>query len=178
MKTENQIWKDMMAVVQTGLTYFDISDFEIRQSNQPSKVTIDTPTIWIERVSSKRYGVQSTIPIMVDGQLVEQSSYYQEIIFQITALKKRLVSDDEDSQTAGDVLNLLTTFFNGSVGVRAMAEKSLSSIWITSVNEPAEIMDSELFEKTPSFDITVICKQTETKPINHVEAYEAEVVPV
>lgn len=175
MKNENQIWQDVVVAVKAGLEYNEITDFEVRQSSQPSKVTINSPTLWIERVSSKRYGCQSRLPEKVGSALVEKIIYYQEVIYQISALKKRNPTDTVSTQTAGDVLNMLVTYFNGSSGIAKLKEKGFNCLRITEVREPANTMDSDLYEKTPSFDITLTHVQEDTKVIPKVDAFELTV---
>jgi len=178
MKNENQIWQDMVAAVNAGLADNSVTGFEVRQSSQPIKVTIGQPTIWIERVSSKRYGAQITRPIISGGLLFEQSVYYQEIIFQVSAIKKRLPANTVSTQTAGDVLNILVTYFNGPEGIATLAGKSFSALLISEVREPVATLDSDLYEKTPSFDITVIHKQTQNKTVHHADTTTETVIGI
>jgi hypothetical protein len=175
MKNENQIWQDVVDSVKAGLEYNEITDFEVRQSSQPSKATINSPTLWVERVSSKRYGCQSRLPVRVGSALVEKIIYYQEAVYQITAMKKRLPTDTVNTQTAGDVLNLLTTYFSSSSGIEKLNEKGFNCLRITEVREPSNIMDSDLYEKTPSFDITLTHIQEDTKVIQKVDEFTATV---
>lgn len=176
MKNENTILDEIAKVVEAGLEYNELTGFDVIASHQPSKATIIKPTLWVERVSSKRYGCQSRLPVKQGSALVEQETYYQDIIFQITALKKRhLETDDKDTTTASDVLNWLASYFNGAAGRAKLNENGYSCIRVTEVREPAFTSDSDLYEKTPSFDITINHVQTDSRSIPHVDEFEPEI---
>lgn len=175
MKNENTIMTDMVAVINDGLQYSEITGYIVIQGNQPNKATITQPTIWIDRISSKRYGVQSKLPVVVGDNLVERSLYYQEVIFQITALKTRNDETDTNStMTSGDALNFLATYFNARAGIDKLAENGYSSIRVSEVREPFFTSDSDLFERTPSFDLTLTHVQVDDRIIQKVDDFTLE----
>ena len=142
MKNENSILADVITAVKAGLEYNELTGFDVIASHQPSKATIISPTLWVERVSSKRYGCQSRLPVKQDSALVEQETYYQDIIFQITALKKRHPQTDTIvTVTASDVLNWLVSYFNSAAGRAKLNENGYSCIRVTEVREPAFTSD-------------------------------------
>lgn len=170
-KTEYKIWKDLVAAVKDGLAYNEITGWDVFQANQPSKSTLNKPTIWIERVSSKRYGWQSATPTMTLSGLNEKQIYYQEVIYQITAMKKRSLTMDETTETSGDVLNHLATYFVSRAGTDKLSENDYSCLRVTEVREPPFTTDSDLYEKTPSFDLTICHQQVEDRPVHHVDGF-------
>jgi len=174
LKTENQIWADIIAAVNAGLVAQSVSGFSVQQGAQPSKSTISGPTIWAERVSSKRWGAQSRLPETIDGVLKEHGVYYQEIMIQITARKSRdPQTDTVTTQTSGDAANLLATYFNGTQGINKLSELGFNCIKVTDVRELAPMSDSDLYEKTPSFDLTLTHVQADIRTIQKVDGLEA-----
>ena len=168
MKNENQIWSDIRETVLAGLTANAITGFDVISANQPSKATIEQPTIWIDRVSARRYGWQGTDEREDVDNLYLDNTYYEEIMFQITALKKRNTATDTVlTMTSGDVLHLLTTYFNGSGGIGKLETLDFSCLKVGEVRESTFISNSDLYEKTPSFDIT----------LTHMQTVEAEETP-
>jgi hypothetical protein len=170
VKTENQIWKDIIDSVNAGLVAFSVTGWTVQQSGQPSKTTLNAPTIWIDKVSDKRYGSQSRRPIYANSVLKEKKTAYHETVFQITGRKIRNPKTDTTStQTSTDVLNLLVDYFNGQEGIDQIATVGMGSIRVTEVRTPSSISDSGLFERDPSFDITVSYAQESERTLNHVE---------
>lgn len=175
MRNENTILTDMVAVIRDGLQYSEITGYDVRQGNQPNKATIKQPTVWIDRVSSKRYGIQSKIPVVVGANLVERSLYYQEMMFQITALKTRNAETDTNAtMTSGDALNYLATYFNARAGIDKLAENGYASIRVSEVREPFFTSDSDLYERTPSFDLTLTHVQVDDRIIQKVDDFALE----
>ncbi len=173
MKTENQIWQDVADAVKAGLQYYEVTGFTVRQSVQPSKLTVIEPTIWIDRVSGKRYGAQSQIPIVIEGVPFTQEVYYQEVMLQITAMKKRNPETNTTATiTAADCLNYVVTYLNGVAGTAKLKELGYGNIRVSEVREPSFTSHSDLYEKTPSFDLTLVHVQTEARPVNVVDAFE------
>lgn len=169
MKNENTIWSNVIDAVEAGLAENSIADFEVIQSGQPSKSTIPggtaSPTIWIDKVSSKRYGKQSRTPSVEDDVLIENKSSYQEIMFQVTGRKSRLPADTISTQTSTDVLNLLVDYFNGQEGIDKLKTFEMSCINVTEVRTPVGMSDSDLYSKDPSFDLTITLIQSNTRTL-------------
>ena len=170
MKNENTIWSNIIASVNAGLALNSVTDFVVKQSGQPSKTTIDTPTIWVDRISDKRHGYQSRRPVYANSVLSEIKTAFHEIIFQITARKLRHpATDTASTQTSSDVLNLLIDYFNGAEGMDQLASVDMGCIRVTSLRTPASMSDSDLYERDPSFDITISFAQETTRTLSAIE---------
>lgn len=178
MKNENTIWANIIDAVNSGLVENGVTGFEVQQGSQPSKVSIDSPTIWIDRISSKRYGKQSRTPDIESDVLIERKSSYQEIMFQLTGRKIRSLSDDVNTQTATDALNLLVNYFNGQEGIDKLSTLDMNCLHVTDVRTPSSISDSDLYERDPSFDITITLIQSSTRALPAVDNATFEIEKV
>jgi hypothetical protein len=168
----------VIEAVNAGLTENNVSGFSVQQGSQPSKASISSPTIWIDRISSKRYGKQSRIPSVVSNEIIETKTYYQEIIFQVTGRKIRSTSDDANTQTSTDVLGLLVSYFNGQEGIDKLVSLDMNCINITDVRTPTSMSDSQLYEKDPSFDLTITLIQSDVRALPAVDVVTATIEQV
>lgn len=179
MKTENQIWADIIAGVKAGIAEKSIIGFGVQKGYQPSKSSISDPTIWIERVTSGRYGSQARRPEVVDESLIENEEYYEEIMIQITARKFRNpATDTVSTQTSGDAMNLLASYFNSQPGIDQLLSLNFNCIKVTDVREPSSISDSDIYEKTPSFDLTLTHVQADIRAVPNVDEGELSVTSI
>ena len=89
IKTENQIWTDLKGLIMRGLERFNVEGWQIRQLQQPLKITTLQPTIFMAKLNSPRIGWQYSKNTVSAFDVVHTEIYKQEIRFQISALKKR-----------------------------------------------------------------------------------------
>lgn len=173
VRTENQIWKDVFDLLNGIKCRKCFADWTIRQGNQPTVENLISKSIYITRIASRRYGWQAHKSKWDSAQqkMIHTEEYFQEILFQISAFKKR-TPDDTTELTAGDVLNSFITFLQSIDGVKAMREKGFQTYRIMELREPAAVMDNDLYEKLPSFDISLVLVQNEECEIGHTAQYQ------
>lgn len=173
VKTENQIWTSVFTLLNGILTAKQITGWTIRQGNQPTVENLKDHSIYITRIASRRYGWQAHRSKWdeVSQKMIHTEEYFQEILFQISAFKKRNPSDITEL-TAGDILNTFITFLQSIDGVKAMREKGFQTFRIQELREPAAVMDNDLYEKLPSFDISLVLVQNEECEIGHTAQYQ------
>lgn len=173
VKTENQIWEYVFTLLNGVLTAKNITGWAIRQGNQPTIENLKDQSIYITRIASRRYGWQAHRNKWDSAQqkMIHTEEYFQEILFQISAFKKRNPSNTTEL-TAGDILNTFITFLQSIDGVKAMREKGFQTFRIQELREPAAVMDNDLYEKLPSFDISLVLVQNEVSEIGHTAQYQ------
>ncbi len=172
VKTENQIAQSLIGFINNFLTNKNIDGWVVRQGNQPTMTGFVDKSIYVTRISSRRNGWQAHRDKWNEdlGQMVHSEEYIQEVLFQISAFKKRNPSDINEL-TSGDILNSLMTFLQGSAGIKAFRDIGFQTYRLTELREPVLVDDSELYEKIPSFDIYVILLQNEEDDIGYTDKY-------
>lgn len=173
VKTENQIWADIFTILNNILTVKKITGWTIRQGNQPTVENMQDSSIYITRLASRRYGWQAHRNKwnQTANKMIHSEEYFQEILLQVSAFKKRNPSDTNEL-TSGDVLNSFITFLQSIDGVKAMQEKGFQTYRIQELREPAAVMDNDLYEKLPSFDFSIVLLQNDDGEIGHTAQYD------
>jgi len=174
VRTENMIWKavfDLLNDIKNQKCC--LGDWTIRQGSQPLVENMQDKSIYITRIASRRYGWQAHRDRWDEAtqKMIHTEEYFQEILFQVSAFKKR-TPEDITELTAGDVLNSFITFLQSIDGVKAMREKGFQTYRIQELREPAAVMDNDLYEKLPSFDISLVLVQNERSEIGHTAQYQ------
>lgn len=172
IKTENMQWQDIIALIKNILQTKGFADWNIRRSNQPTMVGLIDKTIYITRVSSRRYGWQAHRDKWSEalGKMIHKEEYIEEVMYQISAFHKRDIININDI-TSSDVLNRLITYLQGLEGIKALRYNNYEIYRITDLREPPFNDDSDNYEKMPSFDITLILRQTETNDEIYTNEY-------
>lgn len=172
VKTENQIWQSVFSLLNGVLTKKGLTDWTIRQGSQPTVEGLRDKSIYITRISSRRYGWQAHRNKWSDsaGQMVHSEEYFQEVLFQISAFHKRDISNIDDL-TSGDILNTFITYLQSIAGVEAMRAQGFQTYRIQELREPPIVDDSEVYEKLPSFDISLVIVQNDECDIGHTDRY-------
>lgn len=176
MKTENEIWKDLIALINTALEECEITGWTVRQANQQFKVAPNRPVISISRVSSNRYGFQGRRDKVVNNLPEHEEIYYQQLRFQITFLKKRVT--DPTELTSSDVANELATWLMSVKGLKETRALGFMPLRVTDIREPAFVDDSDDFEKSPNFDFLLYLRQNKVSKENAVDAWNCDLIGV
>ena len=92
------------------------------------------------------------------------------MLFQVSAFAKRNPSDITEL-TSGDILNTFITFLQSIDGVKSMHALGFQSFRIVELREPPVIDDSEIYEKLPSFDISIVLVQNDECDIGYTNKY-------
>lgn len=164
IKTENQIWTDLKGLIMRGLERFNVEGWQIRQLQQPLKITTLQPTIFMAKLNSPRIGWQYSKNTVSAFDVVHTEIYKQEIRFQISALKKRNPADIHDF-TSSDVLNTLITWFMSKEGLAAILALGYNTFRVSKLEEPFFIDDSDTYERNPYFEFSLIINQSYTGDI-------------
>ena len=103
--------------------------------------------------------------------MVHSEHYFQEVMFQVSAFAKRNPMDITEL-TSGDILNSLITFLQSIDGVKSMHALGIQTYRIPELREPAIVDDSDIYEKLPSFDISIVFVQNDECDIGFTDKYE------
>ena len=164
IKTENQIWADLRKLITLGLAKFGIEGWQIRQLQQPVKITTLQPTVFMAKLNAPRIGCQYSKKEVVDGSLMRTEKFIQEIRFQISALKKRIPAVVDDF-TSSDALNALISWFMSRDGLSAIRALGYNTYRVGRLEEPFFIDDSDTYERNPYFEFSLIVNQSYSEEI-------------
>ena len=175
VKTENQIWASVFTLLNGILTKKNITGWTIRQGNQPAVEGLRNKSIYITRIASRRYGWQAHRNKFNEstGKMIHSEEYFQEVLFQISAFAKRNPADITEI-TSGDILNTFITFLQSIDGVEAMHQLGFQTFRIAELREPPIVDDSEIYEKLPSFDISIVLLQNDECDIGYTSKYNVK----
>lgn len=165
IKTENQQWQDIITIIKYILTKKQIS-WQVKQLQQPENIGFTTGCVYVSRIDTNRLGWQEHKDKFVNGNMIHTEAYFEQIQYQISAFKKRNPSDITEI-TSSDVLNAIITFFMSSAGVQYIRSLGYESFRVSQLRQPTIVTDSENYEKNPSFDITLVLRQTEDEKENY-----------
>jgi len=164
-KGENQIWKDILSFLQTKISELGFSDWRVVQFQQPTMQELESKTVYVSWIGSRRIGWQKHTQILVNNAMKQYEGYVEEIRFQVSAYKQRSLNDDTATPTSSDLINRLTTFLQSQAGVKALRAIGYSTPRIVDVRQNPITTDSDLYEKMPSVDISVFLVQNEIADI-------------
>lgn len=177
IKTENQIWADLKSLITQGLAKFGLEGWQIRQLQQPVKITTLQPTVFMAKLNSPRIGWQYNKNVATASEVIHTEVYKQEIRFQISALKKRHPADIEEF-TSSDALNALITWFMSREGLASIRALGYSTFRISRLEEPFFIDDSDTYERNPYFEFSLVLNQSYTGPIPGTNKFTPKITGV
>lgn len=162
MKTELNIFTDIIAVIREGLYVLGYADWDVRQGVQPFVSSIKKPTLVITMLSSPHYGWQHSSDEIGD-KIIHKEKLYQEFNFSLQAIQK----------TGGvnqslNVINAIALFLNSDQGVNALQIRGYGIDRIREIRTGFVSNDSDVYERVPSFDFTVNTLQTLTSDVPEI----------
>lgn len=169
-KGENQIYADIVSVLNTAISEMNITGWGVTQRNQPTPQTLQNGKIFFDFISTKRLGWQRHYDKYVDGEIVHIEEWQDEVLFQLSAFKKREVTDTTATLTSGDVIKRLAQYLQGLRGVELLKSKGYGVLRITDIRSQPFKDDSDLYEKMPSVDISFVLVQNVETDENSVGA--------
>lgn len=176
---DNELIKELIAVLKTGLTANGLGNVSVKQSSQPTNQGADSgPTIYLEKIGDKRYGflrrsdrwVFDADPPYFEHK--EEQTY--ETSFQISALS---IQDPQNvtQKTASDIVNIAAAVLQSDTARDTLQSKGIQMLRVQDVRNPYFVDDKGRFEAVPSFDFTLIHEQVIISTTPAVVIYEADV---
>lgn len=172
IKTENQIYADIVGFVNNFLSALDISDWQVLQLKQPVKLTEIKPTVYVTCTLRRRRGWQYREYKIIDAELKNTQYFIKEIDVQISALRRRELSDSVDTVGSSDVLEYLKTYIlNPEKGLKDLKALGYRIYQPSEIQSPDFSDDSDNFEFMPFFTVTFILNQSLSSPQTSIDEY-------
>lgn len=169
-KGENQIYADIVEILTTALSEMNIVGWGVTQRNQPTPQGLQNGKIFFDFITTKRLGWQRHYDVEKFTGMVHIEEWQDEVLFQLSAFKKRSVSDTTATLTSGDVVKRLAQYLQGLRGVELLKSKGYGVLRITEIRSQPFKDDSDLYEKMPSVDISFVLVQNVETEENSVGA--------
>lgn len=179
MRGEYEILALLRSCVLEGLKVFGIEQgVDVRRFAQ-ANFNHGDKLVLINLVKTNRVGWQYVKYGMLSTEkdLNRTDKWIEEQVYQISCIKRMLKSDDETTITAEDISTSLITWFNRR-GLDWLRDHGLSSYPIDPNSIKVYNDDSDLYQRRPVFNITIIVNKSfktaqdstdilgdETKPI-------------
>lgn len=169
-KTENDIWTDVIALLNEALTAKSITGMTVMRSFQPTDVT-GKNLVLINKISSKRYGWRGRHNKVVNQVMTHIEKYFQEMRFQISILKMINLADITET-TASDIANMLIDYLLSDKGLQSLRSKGYMPIRVVDVRNPSFINQTDNYQFNPNFDLICTIQQEIVENQNVVDGYD------
>lgn len=171
---DNELYKEIAAVLNAGLTANDISGVTIAQDYQPTNQgVISGRAFYLNKVpGDRRFGFpyRANVWDQDEGVMVNTFVQQYESTFQLTA--QSIQDPSALSLTASDLANYAATFLQTDYAVQYFLSKGIGILRITEVRNPSFINDKNHFEQSPNFDFTLTHEQVIISSSPVVEKFE------
>lgn len=170
MRSEKTIYTTIITCVNTILKKVGFSDFVARQGGQSNLTTYNnTPSVFVSLIGAPNFGWQHENYSIENGVLKHDEVFYQEFLFQCTALKKKSKNDEH---TAFDCINHLITGIRSDAGLKVFRDNGFGVLNIPEIRPDFWTSDSDIYERSPNFDLKVSCKQVLRTPTEELKGYD------
>lgn len=176
IKTENQIWKFLIAKFNTVLSNNGYSNWAVLRDYQPSIQGLKDKGIYIHRIEKRRIGTQGSV-LEYDnlGDCYDADHWYEEILFRVSAFCKRNPETETyETITSEDVLDTLLAYINSASKVSEWKTEGYEVIKATNMRLLDFETDSGLQEKLPQFDFLLCIEQKVLKKIAKIDTINLE----
>lgn len=172
---ENEIAKNIIDTVNGFLSAGGFGNWRISQAYQPNLQGLEDQKILLHRIHSRAYGWQGkkdTYNKETD-ELEHTEIQRTEVIYQFTFFKRRRpLQDGAATLTAADMAEMLRMFLMSEKGIGELAAFNYGVLRISEIREAVHDTDSQLYEKFPSFDMTIVFERSITTPAASITSYE------
>lgn len=180
IKTDNQIWAFLIgkitAFIQDKITSGDTRfvDWIVTRTYQPTIQGLRAKTIYINKISDRRIGVQGSIDTQdEDGNWQTADTWFEEKLIQISGfLPRNTETETKDTATSGDIIREIMAYINSASKVQEWKSDGYEVIRSTDMRDIDYVTDSGLNEKFPQFDFLLCVEQISLKKIEKVDTIE------
>jgi len=172
IKTENQIYADLISLVNSALKNFDINGWKVCQLFQPSKFTETEPFVYVSIARTSRRGAQYSKEKIEDGKLVHTELFREEIYVNIGAFKRSCAGNNADTLGANDILKRILSWVISPDGIACIMQLGYAIYNPSEIKQSNIKTDSENNSSLPSFDITFITEQSWESSIEDISGYK------
>ena len=176
IKSENQIYADIVQLINTALTNLNIKGWQVLQLKQPIKLTNIQPTIYVTYTTTNQRGWQyRSYSTSVSGyQKTEHQK--EELLVQISALRRRTINDSVNTLNSKDILKYLRMYLlDINKGLKDLKNLGYSIYQPSEIQSPDFFDDSDNFEFMPFFNVTFIIEQTLNSPQTVIDDYTLQI---
>lgn len=163
IKTENQIYSDIVKFTNDCLTALDIEGWQVLQLKQPIKLTDIQPTVFVSCTTKSRRGWQGRNYQNTD-EYKRTDKFKQQVLVQFSALRRRELDDTTDTLNSADVLEYLKTYMLNPYSLQDLRKLGYLIYQPSEVQTPDFFDDSNNFEFMPFFNVTFILDQSLISP--------------
>lgn len=178
IKSENQIYSDIIGFINNSLKDLEINGWQVMQLKQPVKLTEIKPTIYVTFTNKNRRGWQQRIYPVVNQELKIKDGFIQEIEVQISALRRRELSDTIDTLNSADVLEYIKTYMLNLYSLQDLRKLGYTIYQPSNIQSPDFFDDSDNFEFMPFFNVTFILNQSLISPQASIDDYTLDIKKV
>jgi len=175
LKTENQVYKDIISFINSALSALEITGWQVMQLKQPIKLTEIKPTIYVTCTNKNRRGWQKRTYPFEDEKLYLKDTFIQEIDVQISALRRRGISDTENTQNSADILECIKTYMLNLYSIQNLRALGYTIYQPSNIQSPDFFDDSDNFEFMPFFNVTFILNQSLIRPQSSIDEYTLKI---
>jgi len=171
----NAIYAKIKSALEAMLVDLGCSGWQVVRSNQPTIQALQGDTIYFDVISRRRYGTQGTIPVKVDGVWTVESTWYEELLVQVSGFKRKSPQTDSvETLSSSDVVGLLQGLVNANGDIKYFSESWLDVIRSSDLREIVFQTDSGLNDKFPMFEFVLVVEQRVLKNIGKIDTIELE----
>ena len=164
IKTENQIYSDIIQFINTALNDLSITGWQVLQLKQPIKLTEIAPTIYVTCTTKRRHGWQMRKYPFVDNELKHKQDFITEIDVQISALRRRQTDDTTETMNGADVLEHIKAYMLNIYEIKSLRALGYSIYQPSEIQTPDFFDDSDNFEFMPFFSVVFILNNSLISP--------------
>ena len=177
MITTNQIYKDLISIIQTVLSENKLN-WQIIQSYQLSMGNFKPPFIMLHRLTATNYGWQFGKDYTENSQHKHTESQIEILKFQIEAYRPRQLRDNVNTISATDVIRLIARYFMSQAGIEAVRAKGYETFRISEVVEEYYKEVNDVYQVAPHFKLELKTLQTDTYEAHTIGGFTGNVKAV
>lgn len=182
MFTEYQIRAAMLAVLTQALTETGVSGYKVMARN-PQVIAGGDKIVLLDRLHTKRCGFQGRdyIGIAPGEAFREREKWIDEIYWQVSVIRKRLVNDTKQTETGDDVAKKLVWWLNSGRGAEQMRGRTdvpMAPVYCKESRMRPYSDNGDIHQYESLFDVRTQVLQVGLFPVDEIKAVEAETYPI
>lgn len=176
IKSENQIYADIIGFINAALSALDIQGWQVLQLKQPIKLTEIIPTIYVTATTKSRRGWQYRHYKDIENEYKRTDGFKEQVDVQFSALRRRELDDTAETLNSADVLEYLKTYMLNPYAIQDLRALGYLIYQPSEVQTPDFFDDSDNFEFMPFFSVTFILDQSLISPQNSIDSIQIKTV--
>lgn len=178
---ENELKKELKAVLDAGFTARGMTDVVVRQNNQPRQEGASSgKSVYFYKIGTDhRYGSPQRKDEwdLENLQMVHTEKQKYETTFQISTLYQATPTNIT-AITAGDLANIAAAILQSDATITAFRVKNVGVLRITEVRNQIFENDKDQFESSASFDVTLTHDVVDVTTTPTIETVEYNVIRI